>query len=221
MIIVHARFPVRIQAGIWPLKINYNHMKNTALILISFLLIQANVFAQNSWKSPEYVVENYRKVIVLSKTTDELTNRLVEDTTVKLLKEKGIDAIAAYSNITDSDLATEEAFLAKADMLGIDALVVYNYVGNNTEYKNKPSVDASLGIPVRLGIFSGFLGTNVPIAGGSKVVETINATATFYNRSSKSMQWSIPLSGTLKNDNKLSATFAKKTVNTMIKDNLF
>lgn len=197
-------------------------MKNTVLILISFLLVQTNVFAQNTWKSPEYLAENYRKVVVLSKTTDELTNRLVEDATVKLMKEKGIDAIPAYSNITDTDIATEEAFLLKADMLGIDALLVYNYVSSNTEYKNKPSVDASLGVPVRLGIFSGFLGTNVPIAGGSKVVETINATATFYNRSSKSMQWSIPLSAGLKSDNtKLSSTFAKKTVNAMIKDDLF
>lgn len=196
-------------------------MKNTVLFLISFLIIQTNTFAQNSWKSPEYKVETYRKVVVLSKTTDELTNRQVEDATVKFMKEKGIDAIPAYSYFTETDLVTEEAFLAKADILEIDALLVYNYVSSNTEYKNAPSVDASIGVPVRLGIFTGFLGTNVPIAGGAKVVETINATATFYNRSSKSMQWSIPLSGKLQSDNKLSSTFAKKTVNAMIKDDLF
>jgi hypothetical protein len=62
----------------------------------------------------------------------------------------------------------------------------------------------------------------VPIAGGAKTVNTINATANFYNRSSKSLQWSFALSAKLKNDNsKLANSFASSTVNAMLKDNLF
>ena len=93
---------------------------------------------------------------------------------------------------------------------------------NNTTIKNTPSVNASIGVPVRVGIFRGFLGGNVPLAGGSKTVKIIKATASFYNRSTKSMQWSFPLSGKLKSDsNKLANSFAKSTVNTMVNDNLF
>ncbi len=197
-------------------------MQKNILLLVCFLLSQTIAVAQSSWKSPEYKPETYRKVMVLAKTTDELIKRQIEDATVKLLNDKGIESIPAYANIVDTDIANEESLIAKADALGVDALLVYNVTGNDTEYKNAPSVNASVGIPVRVGIFGGFLGTNVPIAGGAKTVKTVKATATFYNRSSKSMQWSFPLSGKLKGDNsKLATTFAQKTVSAMIKDNLF
>jgi hypothetical protein len=197
-------------------------MQKYVLSLVSCFLIQTIVVAQSSWKSPEYKPETYRKVMVLAKTTDELIKRQIEDATVKLLKEKGIEALPSYSNIVGADLATEETLIAKADALAVDALLVYNVTSNDTEYKNTPSVNASVGIPVRVGIFGGFLGTNVPIAGGAKTVKTVKVTASFYNRFSKSMQWSFPLSGKLKSDNnKLANTFAKNTVSAMIKDNLF
>ncbi|WP_310377707.1 hypothetical protein [Flavobacterium sp.] len=197
-------------------------MKKHIPLLVSLFLVQFIAVAQSSWKSPEYKPEVYRKVMVLVKTTDELIKRQVEDATVALFKEKGIEAIQAYSNIVESDLTSEDALIQKADVLGVDALLVYNIVGNDTAFKNTPLINASVGIPVRVGIFGGFLGTNVPIAGGAKTVKTIKVTASFYNRSSKSMQWSIPLSGKLKGDNsKLANTFAKKTVSAMINDNLF
>jgi len=196
-------------------------MKKNSLLVVCVLFMQT-VIGQSSWKSPEYKAEVYRKVMVLAKTTDELIKRQIEDATVKLLNEKGIEGIPAYSNIVDADSSNEEVFIAKADALGVDALLVYNVISNDTQYKNTPSVNASLGVPVRVGIFGGFLGTNVPIAGGAKTVKTVKAKASFYNRSSKSMQWSFPLSGKLKNDNaKLANSFAKNTVNAMIKDNLF
>lgn len=192
------------------------------ILLLSISLIQNIALAQSSWKSPEYKSETYRKVMVLAKITDELKRRQIEDATVKLLIEKGIAAIPSYPNIIEADIASEEAFIIKADTLEVDALLVYKISGTNSEYKNSPSLNASIGVPVRLGIFGGFLGTSVPIAGGAKTVSTINATANFYNRSSKSLQWSFPLSAKLKKDNsKLATSFASSTVNAMIKDNLF
>lgn len=197
-------------------------MNKYSLLLFSFFLIQTVVFAQSSWKSPQYKPEAYRKVIVLAKTSNELAKRQIEDAAVKVLKEKGIEAIPAYATITAADLVSEQALIDKADGLGVDALLVYTVTGNNSQYKNKPSVNASLGVPVRVGIFRGFLGGNVPLAGGSKTVKTVQITASFYNRTSKLIQWSFPLSGVLKNDtNKLANSFAKSTVNAMIKDKLF
>lgn len=195
-------------------------MKKYFLSLFSFFLMQT-VVAQSSWKSPDYKPEVYRKVIVLAKTSDELVKRQIEDATVKLLMQQGIEAIPAYANITLADIATEDSLIAKADALGVDALLVYNITGNNTVYKNTPSVNASVGVPVRVGIFRGFLGGNVPLAGGSKTVKIVQATANFYIRTSKSMQWSFPLSGKLNDTNKLANSFAKSTVSAMLKDKLF
>ena len=160
--------------------------------------------------------------MVLAKTSDALAKRQIEDATVKLLIEKGIAAIPAYSNIVEADIASEETFVAKAETLELDGLIVYTITGNNTEYKNTLSVNASVGVPVRLGIFGGFIGTSVPIAGGAKSVSIVNANASFYNRSSNAIQWSTPLSGKLKNGaDKLAASFAKTTVSAMLKDGLF
>lgn len=197
-------------------------MKQLIISFFCIMLVSTISVAQSSWKSPEYKPELYRKVIVLAKVSDDLIKRQLEDGTVKMLNDKGFSAIPAYSNISESDLVSEDALIAKADKLEADALIVYTITGNSTEYKKTPSVDASLGIPVKLGIFRGFIGGNVPIAGGTKTVSTLHATATFYNRSTTSMQWSMALNGSLKKgSNKLADAFAKSTVNQLIKDKIF
>lgn len=83
-------------------------------ILILFSLTQG--FAQSSWKSPDYKKENYRKVVVLAKTSNPGAKRLLEDQTVAELQANGIQAIPAYSNITERDLASENALIAKAEI---------------------------------------------------------------------------------------------------------
>lgn len=197
-------------------------MKHVTLVFLSIFLILSICSAQSSWKSPEYKAEKYRKLIVLAKISDDLAKRQVEDATVKLLAAKGITAIPAYSNITAEDLASEEALINKADSLQADALIVYTITGQNTDFKNSPSVNMNVGVPVRVGIFRGFLGTNVPITGGAKKVNPVNANASFYNRSSKDKQWSHPLSGKLKSGtDKLATSFAKTTVNALFRDAIF
>jgi hypothetical protein len=198
-------------------------MYKTGLTLayIMLALIQQGA-SQSSWKSPTYKAEAYRKIIVMAKISDDLARRQLEDATVKLLNEKGIAAVPAYSTITEADLASEAAFMQKADALQADAMIVFNITGRGTEYKNKPSVDAYVGVPVRIGIFRASIGGNVPLAGGTKAVTVVNATAGFYNRSSKDLLWSTPLSGKLKKDtDKLAAAFAKATVNALLKDGIF
>jgi hypothetical protein len=197
-------------------------MKKYIFSLLGILLMQTFSIAQSSWKSTEYKPDKYRKVLILAKTTDDLAKRQIEDATVKFLAEQGIIAIVAYSNIVDADLVTEEAFLLKADALEVDALLVYKVIATNTEFKNGPALNASVGIPVRVGIFGGFLGTSVPLAGGAKTISTVKVSASFYNRASKSMQWSYPLNAKLKKStDKIAIDFAKITTNAMLKDNLF
>lgn len=197
-------------------------MKHTTLILSILFFVLINASAQSTWKSPEYKATTYRKVIVLAKLSDDIARRQFEDATVKALQAKGIEAIPAYSNITAADLASEEALIAKADTLEADALLVYNITGKDAVYTNTPSVGVSVGVPVKIGIFRGFIGSNLPLAGGTKATPVINATATFYNRSSKDMQWSCPLTGKQKKGNdKLAQDFANTTIKAMLKDRLF
>lgn len=192
------------------------------LSLIFLFLTSCGTQKSNTWKSADYVKDTYRKVLVLAKTTDNMARKQLEDATVQNLKTNGIDAIPSYDVIKTSDLETESVFMDKANALNVDALIVYNFGKVKSEYKRKPSINANVGVPVKLGIFRGFLGTDVPLAGGNKIVETVNAQVAFYTRQSSSMQWSQSLTGDLKNNTQaLALDFANKTVKKMLEDNLF
>jgi len=192
------------------------------LATIFFVIVSCGSQNSSSWKSPDYKKQNYRKIMVLAKTSDELAQRQLEEATVKLLKNKGINAITAYNTIEPKDLKNESTFIKKANTLQVDALIVYNFGKVKSEYKRKPSINANIGVPVKLGIFRGFLGTDIPLAGGNRKVETVNAQVSFYNKSSSSMQWSQSLTGDLKNGTQnLASSFASKSVNKMFEDLLF
>ncbi len=195
--------------------------RNTILLCI-LAMTSAVCFSQSSWKSRTYKKGEYRNIMVLAKTSDELAQRQLEDATVQQLADSGISAISAYNHIKETDIDSEESFKKKADELQVDALLAYTFDNIKSEYRNTPSVDARIGVPVKLGIFRAFLGTNVPLAGGAKKVETVNAKATFYTRVGNEMQWSQSLNGKLNNGTeKLARDFSKKTVKNMMKDDLF
>jgi hypothetical protein len=202
---------------------SFKHITKINLVLISFLFMGASFsFAQSTWKSPDYQKLEYRRVIVLAKTSNDGARRIIEDETVLQLKSKGVNAIPAYSNIQDSDLVSEEAFLLKADALEVDGLLVYDFGQVTSEYRNTASINANLGVPVRIGVFRGFLGTNVPLAGGTKVVEKITGSASFFNRQGSDIQWSRNFSGKLGPDiSKLASGLANNTIKASFKDGIF
>ncbi len=188
---------------------------------VFFLFSINQALGQSSWKSPNYQKEDYRKIIVLAKTSNPGAKRLLEDQTVAELQAVGIQAIPAYSSITENDLATEDSFIAKANQLEADALLVYNFDPLTSEYKNSPSVNANLGIPVRVGIFRGFLGTNVPIAGGPKQVQKFSGSVSFYNRQSTDMQWNLGIGGKIGSDRaKLARNISKNVVKTALREGI-
>lgn len=200
--------------------------KNKAwLYRILFLIMVSGpmvCFSQSVWKSPTYQKGEYRKVMVLAKTSDALAQRQLEDATVQQLKEKGVSAISAYAHIKKTDYVSEETFRKKVDELQVDALLAYTFDHPKSEYKSSPSVDARVGVPVKMGIFRGFLGTSVPLAGGTKKVDKISGKATWYTHASGEMQWSQSLSGKLnRGTQKLADDFAQKTIKSMVKHNLF
>ena len=189
-------------------------------LFIAFCLVVFLVpaIAQNTWKSSDYKAESYRKVMVYAKVSDAVARHQLEDNTVKLLTDKGIVAITAYANVKQARVASREAFLAIADSLQVDALLVYSVNGTEKRAQNTPTLSVGVG----LGMYGGYAGASVPIAGGMKMVTDVKLSVDFYNRASRDEQWAWQLSGTLNGGtDKLAYTFAKATVKAMLKDGLF
>ena len=193
-------------------------MKNPLIAFCLFFIIHQASMAQTTWKAADYKPEPYRKVMVLAKISDIAAKRQLEDFTVKFLNDKGIVAIPAYSNVKRTDGVTREAFLVIADSLQVDALLVYSVNGAIQRAENTPTVSVGVGV----GMYGGYAGASVPIAGGTKLVTEVKLSVYFYNRASTDEQWANQLSGTLEgNTDKLAYTFAKSTVKAMIKDGMF
>ena len=194
-------------------------MKYLLTIFCLIMLLLPVTRGQKPWKSADYKPEPYRKVMVLAKVTDVAARRQLEDFTVKCLTEKGIVAITAYANIKKAPVASREAFLVIADSLQVDALIVYSVNGTEKQAVYTPTVSVGVGVG---GMYGGYAGASVPIAGGAKLVTKVNLTVDFYNRASNDEQWAQQLSGTMDgNTDKLAYAFAKSTVKAMMKDELF
>jgi len=185
-------------------------------------LLSGNLFAQASWKNPDYKPDNYRNILVIAKVKDPIIRRKLEEATVSKLKDKGISAIPEYSSIPEADSLSDDGFNRATDSLQVDGLLVFTLEAPGREFRTRPTFNLGIGIPFRLGIFGAVLGTNVPLAGGTRSYTMINGNAEFYNRASKSIQWSNPF-GEIPDQGMeyLSEKIARITVRGMMKDRLF
>ena len=193
-------------------------MKHFIVVFCLFILLLQGASAQTTWKASDYKPEPYRKVMVLAKVTDVAARQQLEDFTVKLLTDKGVVAIPAYTNVKKTDGVSREEFLVIADSLQVDALLVYSVNGAQKSVESTPTVSIGVGV----GGYGGYAATSVPISGGTKMVTVVKLSVYFYNRASTDEQWALQLSGSLDGGtDKLAYTFAKTTVKGMIKDGLF
>jgi hypothetical protein len=178
-------------------------MKKYLFVLGLFLTTIGPAFSQkvlNSWMSPEYSKPEYRKVAVLAKISDKENKQMVEDNAVLALREKGINAITSYLNFKETDMASNETLLARADQLQVDAVVVFSLLREDTKVQNTPTLSAGVAIPVRIGFFTAYLGGNVPLAGGPKLVDVLQLKSEFYNRNSDVSHWNTTYEFKLKNN---------------------
>ena len=179
------------------------NMKKYLFVLGLFLTTIGPAFSQkvlNSWVSPEYSKPEYRKVAVLAKISDKENKQMVEDNAVLALREKGINAITSYLNFKETDMASNETLLARADQLQVDAVVVFSVLREDTKVQNTPTLSAGVAIPVRIGFFTAYLGGNVPLAGGPKLVDVLQLKSEFYNRNSDVSHWNTTYEFKLKNN---------------------
>jgi hypothetical protein len=193
-------------------------MKQLFFIFCLVVLSQPVLLSQTTWKSPGYKPEAIRRVMVLAKVLDDGARKQLEDFTAKLLTDKGIEAVAAYSNLTKTRFSTREAFLAYADSIRVDALLVFTVEDAQQVAENKPTVSVEVGV----GMYGGYMGASAPIAGGTKIVTLVSLRGKFYTRETTGEQWIISLSGKLDGPtDKLAYSFAKTTTKAMLKEGLF
>ena len=196
-------------------------MKKYLFVFGLFLTTVGPAFSQkvlNSWVSPEYSKPEYRKVAVLAKISDKENKQMVEDNAVLALREKGINAITSYLNFKETDMATYETLLARADQLQVDAVVVFSVLREDTKVQNTPTLSAGVAIPVRIGFFTAYLGGNVPLAGGPKLVDVLQLKSEFYNRNSDVSHWNTTYEFKLKNNYEAVAKgWTSKTVAAILK----
>jgi hypothetical protein len=193
-------------------------MKHLMIFFFLVFFAQPVLFSQTTWKSSGYKPEAMRRVMVYAKITDVAARRQLEDFTAKLLADKGIDAVAAYSTLKRTKFETREAFLAYTDSIRVDAILSFNVEDAQQVAVNQPTVSVGVGV----GMYGGYAGASAPIAGGTKMVTMVSLSGKFYTRSTTGEQWIIKLSGKLDGPtDKLAHSFAKTTTKAMLKDGLF
>ncbi len=165
----------------------------------------AGTKSTSTWVSPDLQPATYQKVVVLAKTTDDVAMRVLEDTVVNGLKKKGIEAVQAYLVLQPADLLSDEAIEAKAIELGADAGLVFTVTGESTEVRSGSNAYASVGVPVRAGPFSLFVGTSVPLGGGPSAVKTFGIKAQFFSKDVKGPRWIATYTTDLKSGSERAA----------------
>lgn len=182
----------------------------------------AGVKTASTWTAPDLQPGNYQKVAVLARFTDDVARRILEEEVVKGLKKRGIEAVAAYQVFTPEDLANDEAVEARAEALGVDAGLVFTVTGEDTQVKSSPGVHASVGVPVRAGPFSLFVGTSVPLGGGTSTITTIGLKSEFLTTGSEGPIWIATYTTDLKGGNEKTARkLASEALKQMKKADLF
>jgi hypothetical protein len=194
-------------------------MKTLLLPLFLLAFAVTAVTAQTTWKSPDYKPSAMRRVMVYAKVSNDVARRQLEDFTVKFLKDKGIDAITAYGNLTRTKFSSREDFLAYTDTLRVDGLLVFNVEDAEEVVENRPTVSVGVGVG---GMYGGYVGASAPIAGGATTVMMVHLSGTWFTRATTGKQWIIELSGKLEGStDKLAYSVAKTTAKAMLREGLF
>jgi hypothetical protein len=192
----------------------------------SLVLVAASASAgtktTSTWTASDLQPRTYRKLAVLAKIEDEIAKRTLEDQVVKGLRDRGVEAVPAYEVFAPADLASDETVRAKANELGLDAGLVFTVTGEQTQVKSSPNVHASVGVPVRAGPFSVFVGTSVPLGGGSSSSKVVALKSEFYATDAEGPLWIATYSTDLKRGNERAAeAIASQALKQLKKAGLF
>lgn len=158
------------------------------------------------------------KVMVLAKLDNATHKKNMETIMASRVKTTGAEVLTAHATLAEADMASEEAFKAKLTELGVEGLIVFSDGTLRNEYKNKPSINAGLGVPVKIGIFRGYIGGNVPLAGGAKQQSKVTLHVYYFDKYYEGLRWDDVLKGNLNNGTEaLAQKFADATLKQLTK----
>ncbi len=123
-----------------------------------------------------------RKVLVIAKVQESAYRRALEDAFARELQRRGVEPLTGSAHLEEADFVSEQALAAKAVALGVDGVLGLTVANVQQDVQSAPSVGVSVGVPVRVGPFSLFAGTSVPLGGGTQSVNTVALRVRFYNR---------------------------------------
>jgi hypothetical protein len=158
------------------------------------------------------------KVMVLAKLDNAGHKKNMENIMASRVKSTGAEVLTAHATLTEGDMASEEAFKTKLTELGVEGLIVFSDGTLRKAYKNKPSVNAGLGVPVKIGIFKGYIGGNVPLAGGVRQQSKVTLHVYYFDKFYEGIRWDKVLKGNLNNGTEaLAQKFANATLKQLTK----
>lgn len=198
-------------------------MKNRALIRTRSILIALVLLTFGSRVISQTEKPTIKKMLVLAKIHENAYRYLMEDDMAKALNAKGVNALASYPNISEEDAKDTSKLIAKAEQLDVDALIAFKIIDVEKEFRNTPAVSAHVGVPVRIGFLHTYIGTNVPIAGGSvKEQKVITVSVALYTNKSGNPGWTKIIKAKVKDDVELTVkSIVKDTLKGMEKAKLF
>jgi hypothetical protein len=119
-------------------EMNYSVIKMSCTMIIVFMLtacMGTKMIA--GWKDEAYN-NKPAKVFVIGISNERGPRSLVEDEFVRLMKERGTEAVASYTVLPDEPKPDKHAVLAKAREAGADVIMVVRYLGKDTDVANTP-----------------------------------------------------------------------------------
>lgn len=186
-------------------------------VLLCCLVLLSSTLSSQAQKNQENV--KYKKILVLAKVEQPDIEKSFEQAMVQALKDKGYVAIPSFGTFSPDEIENTTRLVQKADSLSIDALLAFTLINIETSVKHNPQVSANVGVPVSIGFFSVFVGTSVPLGGGTTEEKRVNVEVGFYtDRNSSVPSWKMNLQGNLADGtNYLIKDFVRKTMKALTK----
>jgi len=122
---------------------NFDQRRVVTLLLgiavaLGFAACGGSTQIEQSWKAPNLPPSNLRNVVTVYISRDETMRRTVEDSMAQRLAHLGVQAVPAYSVLSDDDLKDRDRAKAKLVAGGYDGAVALRLVGKETKVVAAP-----------------------------------------------------------------------------------
>ena len=117
----------------------------TAFTILATSAACSSTSINSTWKSPDIRATGLHKVLVIARVPRAPARRLLEDSLVNQLRQRGVQATAASSLVNEARL-TRDSVRALVQRQGFDAVLVARYLGTTQQMMYVPTTyDAYFG----------------------------------------------------------------------------